>query len=613
MTITDHFRHSVYDYSIEQIVFADGTVLTSQDIRDKSVSDQKSSGTVKGSADVENYVHSLGDGSYRITDLSHGSNTDTLTFTGVNVGDVTFGVNAGYDLVVTLTNGETVTITDHFDGTQYSNDASNNIEDMERIVFADGTVLNQADILAKMLEDTVLTQVSAGDDVVKGTHFTDVINAGTGNDTLDGGKGADQYIYRLGDGNDVIRDFSYGNENDTLAFADVNVDDVIFGVNAGYDLVVTLTNGETITITDHFDGTFYSGVSSSRYDMERIVFADGTELDQSDILTKTIVDNVQAQVSDGDDVIAGTHFAEVIDAGAGDDSVSAGDRNDRITGGLGHDTLDGGEGTDTYFYSLGDGNDIIKDFSYSSSEHDRLVLSDIRADEVSFAQNAGQDLVITLSNGETITITDHFRNSQSDMEEFVFADGAVVSNLRFGDAGHNSLAGSADFDYLAGQGGNDVLSGLDGDDSLFGGDGFDRLYGGAGHDTLYGGNARDFLFGGAGNDELHLGAPGWHAQIASGGAGNDTYVINRGEGFAGVGYEHATGGYDRIIFEDINFDELSIRQHPNAAFTGSVIFAGAGVNIHVNGGNPADGRQHHIEEFVFADMTLTAEELMMLF
>ena len=315
----------------------------------------------------------------------------------------------------------------------------------------------------------------------------------------------------------------------------------------------------------------------------------------------------------GNDWLSGHDGEDSLFGDAGDDALYGWSGDDALYGGVGHDTLDGGTGADTYFYSLGDGNDTINDLSQSSSEHDRLVLSDIRADEVSFAQNADEDLVITLSNGETITITDHFRNSQSDMEEFVFADGAVVSNLRFGDAGHNSLAGSADFDYLAGQGGNDVLSGLDGDDSLFGGDGFDRLYGGAGHDTLYGGDARDFLFGGAGNDELHLGAPGWHAQIASGGAGNDTYVINRGEGFAGVGYEHATGGYDRIIFEDINFDELSIRQHPNAAFTGSVIFAGAGVNIHVNGGNPADGRQHHIEEFVFADMTLTAEELMMLF
>ena len=100
--------------------FANGIVLDAQSIRDKTVSDMKATGTVKGSEFADVYTHTLGDGSYTIDDLSYGSALDQLVFVGVNADDVTFSMNAGLDLVITLSNGETITITDHFDGTQYS-------------------------------------------------------------------------------------------------------------------------------------------------------------------------------------------------------------------------------------------------------------------------------------------------------------------------------------------------------------------------------------------------------------------------------------------------------------------------------------------------------------
>ncbi|WP_170566492.1 calcium-binding protein, partial [Ruegeria atlantica] len=262
---------------------------------------------------------------------------------------------------------------------------------------------------------------------------------GSGNDTLNGGGGADTYIYRLGDGNDVISDFSGRNENDRLVFADVNADDVSFSHNAGQDLVITLSNGDTVTVTDHFRNTYN--------DMELIEFADGTVLDLAAITAKAIAD----QNGDGDDVVRGSNG------------------NDTFLGGSGNDTLNGGGGADTYIYRLGDGNDVISDFS-GRNENDRLVFADVNADDVSFSHNAGQDLVITLSNGDTVTVTDHFRNAYNDMELIEFADGtvldlaAITAKSLLGSAGNDAILGFSSDDTIEGRGGDDVLTGGTGAD-----------------------------------------------------------------------------------------------------------------------------------------------------
>ncbi|WP_114952115.1 M10 family metallopeptidase C-terminal domain-containing protein [Sphingosinicella terrae] len=66
----------------------------------------------------------------------------------------------------------------------------------------------------------------------------------------------------------------------------------------------------------------------------------------------------------------------------------------------------------------------------------------------------------------------------------------------------DTLDGGADNDTLDGGNHDDVLDGGDGNDVLNGGNHFDQLFGGAGNDTLNGGNHNDVLNGGAGDDVL---------------------------------------------------------------------------------------------------------------
>src|SRR5690606_10182557 len=83
--------------------------------------------------------------------------------------------------------------------------------------------------------------------------------------------------------------------------------------------------------------------------------------------------------SNGDDTANGDNGNDILNGGAGNDTVDGGRGNDSITGGIGDDTLIGGRGDDTYYYSAGDGNDIIDN---SGGGEDLLILIDIAFSDV---------------------------------------------------------------------------------------------------------------------------------------------------------------------------------------------------------------------------------------
>ncbi|XDA98360.1 Ig-like domain-containing protein [Sulfitobacter sp. LCG007] len=94
------------------------------------------------------------------------------------------------------------------------------------------------------------------------------------------------------------------------------------------------------------------------------------------------------------------------------------------TGPVGNQT--GTSGVDVYYHTIGNGSYSIQDLSYDASVNDRLVFTDQNASDVTFVQNAGEDLLITTSAGEVITIIDHFDGTYEDMELIEFADGTVL-------------------------------------------------------------------------------------------------------------------------------------------------------------------------------------------
>ena len=165
------------------------------------------------------------------------------------------------------------------------------------------------------------------------------------------------------------------------------------------------------------------------------------------------------------EIIGGTHAANTIEGGAG---------NDQIFGEGGNDTLYGGE-NDDHVYG-GRGNDVI----WGDLGFDKL-RGDAGNDEI----HGGAD--DDIMNGNTGNDT-------------MFGD-AGFDEL-FGGDGNDELHGGSQDDGLLGMEGHDTLYGDAGDDGLDGGEGNDVLFGGFGTDLLQGFGGDDMLFGGAGADAM---------------------------------------------------------------------------------------------------------------
>lgn len=342
---------------------------------------------------------------------------------------------------------------------------------------------------------------NAGKDTINGNGGSDHITGGTGDDTLVGGNGNDTYYWSLGSGNDEIDErFAKLTETDTLVFTDVNSTDVrLYRDNKADNLKdnlrieVTDPNGDAlISVWDQFDG---NGIG-----IEKIVFADGEIWTLEDIIEHTVLEIGEGSgIGNNDNAsLTGQNSDDNLYGNNGDNSISAYGGDDTLTGGLGHDTLIGGTGNDTYVWSLGDGNDTIRDTSTDVTEIDTLVLTDVIADDVLLRRaNGSADLRIKISTPsgmKTITVEDRFNSSSNGrgIEVIKFSDGEIWT---LDDIREQTLVGGDNYDNVRlGTNYGDNLYGRIGEDSLYGGDGNDHLYGGEDADLLYGGGGSDTYY-----------------------------------------------------------------------------------------------------------------------
>ncbi len=194
--------------------------------------------------------------------------------------------------------------------------------------------------------------------VIDGGRGDEELNGGAGDDELNGGRGND--IINGGDGNDAIEG---GRDDDEIDGGDG--DDVI---NAGRG-----------------DDDVFGGAGND--------FIDGGRGD----------DNIEGGA--GNDVIEGGRGDDNINGGAGNDLVCAGSGDDIINGGTGNDRLEGGSGEDIFVFEMGTGQDTVLDFD---SGRDELDLTDFGfasfADVEAAAEEDGDDLVIDLGNGDSVTL-----------------------------------------------------------------------------------------------------------------------------------------------------------------------------------------------------------------
>ncbi|MEZ5742981.1 MAG: ExeM/NucH family extracellular endonuclease [Sphingomonadaceae bacterium] len=191
----------------------------------------------------------------------------------------------------------------------------------------------------------------AGNDVLYGGGGADMLLGGAGNDRLDGGPGADT--------------MTGGTEND------------IYIVNDTGDTVVELASEGTDSIYSYVDYTASANV-------ENLILRGGARVGTGNDGANSIAGTT------GNDTLTGLAGNDRLYGKSGNDTLIGGDNNDRLYGDRGQDTMTGGTGLDQFFFreTLDTSNQVafsdrITDFN--QAEFDRIVLTDIDADETNGA------------------------------------------------------------------------------------------------------------------------------------------------------------------------------------------------------------------------------------
>jgi uncharacterized delta-60 repeat protein len=192
-------------------------------------------------------------------------------------------------------------------------------------------------------------------------------------------------------------------------------------------------------------------------------------------------------IDGGDNLVA---YDEVLDGGAGNDTILGGNGDDDLRGGAGNDRLEGDAGFDNL-----DGGAGADD-----------LLGGADSDWLSYTSRSG-NLTVTLDNVANDGESGERDNARSDIEGVG------------GGAGNDRITGNSANNVFWGLGGNDTLVGAAGNDALRGGTGNDRVDGGDGNDEIAGEENDDVLVGGNGDDQLsdYSGADTFDS-----GPGNDT-------------------------------------------------------------------------------------------
>ena len=354
-------------------------------------------------------------------------------------------------IIVTARDGSSATVSDSFDLT---------------VTVAPGKALigtGSDDLLASRSGNDTLDGL-AGDDALFGRSGNDRLTGGLGDDLLVGGKGDDTYVYRPGDGLDMVVD-------------EAGSDAVAFGTGlTRANVVARMSEADStahVRVLDSYgneqadQGLDVALGVDSQSPIEWFTFASGDSASLDDLLIRREVhtgtrrndvirtgrndDTIYAErgndvvyAGSGHDMLFGDRGRDVLYGEAGNDAL-VGDRgkdklyggsgDDMLEGGRGSDLLDGGTGFNTYMFERGFGDDRIA----SSGGSGALRFgAGITARDLSFKRR-DNDLVVKVHDAGRIRIEGWFNpKTAHPVERAEFADGTVLSADKFVAKGYDN-------------------------------------------------------------------------------------------------------------------------------------------------------------------------------
>ena len=366
---------------------------------------------------TENVItYANGDGN----DTIYGFNsTDSLKITGASYSTT----KSGDDVIVKVGKGK-MTLKNVAGNAIYINGKNVGGSDDKLIVLTDGddTLYNRKDsltidagagkdIICNYYKDNVSIIGGAGDDTLYNwaktvwndeTYTYETVETAD-NTTISGGTGND-YIYNES-GKNFVFEYAAGDGNDTIyGFNDTSTLKIDGGTYSskknGSDMVVTVGKGKiTLRSAANLDTVNIDGVKKTS---KTLTVTDSTSSPVTVKSSVTVIDasqrtkKVSIVGNDKANTIFGGSGNDSINGGVGKDKIYGGDGKDTLIGGKGNDSLWGGGGFDTFYYSKGDGNDII----YGFEDGDTLTLDNLTFTS-SYNKSKGV-LTLTVDGGSVI-------------------------------------------------------------------------------------------------------------------------------------------------------------------------------------------------------------------
>lgn len=268
----------------------------------------------------------------------------------------------------------------------------------------------------------------------------------------------------------------------------------------------------------------------------------------------------------------------LLDGGAGSDTIIGSSGNDLVIGGSGDDDVFGGAGDDLV---LGDQANLLETVVSS-----KATATDGR-DTVSGGE--GDDIVIGAGNSDTLDGGSGNDLLLGDGGTLSFASTGIkiLSNLKaLHNGGVTDVDGGGAADNITGGAGHDVIFGSDGDDMVSGNAGKDMIFGGSGFDTISGGEGNNLIFGDSGRIMSSLLVAASDDFVANLSALTDASNVNvllerLAIGADGAGDVITSGGSKDIIIAGMGNDDVT-------AGAGDDLVLGGGGSDHLRGGAGMD-------------------------
>ena len=404
--------------------------------------------------------------------------------------------------------------------------------------------------------------------VVTGTSGANVLQLGSGNDTIHGGGGADSI------------DGGYGNDYIDLWGTESSING-----SYGTNTLVVMASASTTAVD----------LSQSGYDQTSGDVAAVYYFSNVDASARSTGINLKGSGS-GNTIIGGSG-ADTIDGLSGSDSINAGGGNDRVTYRGTEATIDGGTGTNTLVLKTSAVLDLTSSTDQTSSDSttvtnfqnvDASSLNSLQT--VSVLANSGANSILggtgndtidagggadTISTGAGNDTINYYGTETGGIDAGTGTDTLILKAL--GGITSIDLSVSAGSDQTSGDSisvtnfENVDASALTSAQSIAitGDSGANTITGGAGADTIHGGGGADSISGGGGNDTIDY--RGAETAIA-GGAGTNTLVMFSGATVDLTAADQTTSDSTNVTgFQNIDASALS----NGIAITGQISTANA--------------------------------------